>query len=225
MTNVRTQALAVGTMPLGLADLPEVSAQEVRERNRDLAQFSQRLYAVGGQDLILSRCDPSALHQQAGDVWASLSFSGSLLWIRLTRSWAKALADSVGVRLDDLHDETVNFLAFARLMPLLPQGVELLEVGFIGASPMAVPPRLEPHGCWSATVALTQEASGHGVEIWAEPAFATYAFLAAFDRFSKPLGPPRLSSLSLSLPLVAARWSVPSSDLLDLAVGDVLLLA
>jgi hypothetical protein len=65
MTIVHTQPLGLGTVPLGHADLPAVSAQEARERNRDLAQFAQRLYTIGGQDLTLSRCDPSALRQQA----------------------------------------------------------------------------------------------------------------------------------------------------------------
>jgi len=45
------------------------------------------------------------------------------------------------------------------------------------------------------------------------------------DAVLKPrLLPPRLARLSISLPLVAARWDMPSAELADLEVGDVVLL-
>ena len=37
--------------------------------------------------------------------------------------------------------------------------------------------------------------------------------------------PSPLGALPISMPLVAARWQVEAHDLLDLAVGDVLILS
>jgi hypothetical protein len=146
-------------------------------------------------------------------------------------AWAGALAQAEGVALAQLGPETLDLLCQLRLAPRLPTGLTLRQAAFerlalaAEAAEAAEGPGLALAGQWVGRHLATGEASGHALQLWAPPGFALQALLQTLEPLvSDTLASP-LAQLPIALPLVAARWQLPAAELIDLAVGDVLVLA
>ena len=216
--------MSTRAVSIGIEDLTELAGPEVAARNGDLQHFARREFALGGPPFRFERVMGQEPGAQRGDVWLALQFAGSAVVIRVAREWAAGLADASGVVLADLNNEMLNLLCLTRLAPRLPPGVSFLSAAFSRDGLELAFDGLEARGTWRSKLAATGEQGGQGFQLWAGSGFPVYAFLAAFDGQVHRWLPPALATLNLSLPLVAARWSLDADQLVGLAPGDVLLI-
>lgn len=211
--------------PLTLDDLPELDAQMLAECNADLLHMGRREYDFVGQVLRFERrsVEPSA--PLAGDVWLAFQHAGSPLHVRVSRPWADAMAGAAGLSLNELGRDKLELLCLTRLSPLLPSTLQFLAAAFSNADLPQLPEPFLNHGTWCGVYSATGEVSALDFQIVAPSNFPVYAFIASFDRYLMRWLPPRLAGLPLSVPMVAARWTIDAGDLVGLEVGDVLLIS
>jgi hypothetical protein len=209
--------------PLSLDDLALLDGQAVMARNADILHLSRREYHLDGLRLRFERIETTQT-PQAGDIWLALLHAGSIVHLRVSRQWADSLAGAAGISLEGLGRDKLELLCLIRLSPHLPKSVQLLAVAYSLADLHQEPHELYNHGAWRGVHTITGEVSGYVLQIFAEQTFPVYAFIASFDPYLKRSLAPRMASLPLSVPLVAARWTADAGDLIGLEVGDVLLI-
>lgn len=216
--------MTLGSSVLGLNDLPLLEARAVQQRNRDLRQLGRREYALEGMPLLWSM-EVEAADDLMFEVWLAFEHAGHPVHMGCSHSLVQAWLSPWGLKLSELNLQSLDFLALSRLVPQLPDtvrfGCAALKAEALGSTEMP----MVSHGQWQARHAQTGEALAHRLRLVAPPDFPVYGFFGALDAVLKPrLLPPRLARLSISLPLVAARWDMQSAELAGLEVGDVILL-
>lgn len=216
--------MSLAVEPIGLDSLPNLPLAEVQMRNRDLQHFARREFVCAGVSLRFQRVTGHEAAAQRGDVWLALQFAGSPVVLRVARDWAQLVANSAGVALADLHNDTLNLLCLTRLVPKLPPGVRYEMAAFSQDSLGVTLEGLDSRGSWAASNALSGEPCNYRLQLWAAEGFPVYAFFAAFDAYVRRFLPSALQSFPLSLPLVAARWSIEADQLVGLELGDVLII-
>lgn len=158
-------------------------------------------------------------------VWLWLEWAGVPLLAGVSPAWADALARTLaGAAVDQLGDASLDLLCQLKLASRLPAGLTLRQAARSRQALDDGPDGLDCLGVWAARHLDTGEPSGHAVQVWAGEGFALQALLGAFVPLSVARQPSPLAAMPLALPLVAARWQVAADQLLDLAVGDVLIL-
>jgi hypothetical protein len=157
--------------------------------------------------------------------WLWLEWAGVPLLAGVSPAWADALSLTLaGAAIDQLGDASLDLVGQLKLAPRLPAGLTLRQAARTRQGLDDGPDGLDSLGVWVARHVDTGEPSGHAVQLWAGSGFALQALLGAFVPLSTARQPSPLADLPLALPLVAARWHVAADQLLDLAVGDVLIL-
>lgn len=239
---------------MGWDDLPVLQAHAVALRNADLATLRRLNFEVGGVPVRFQRALPAAdvdkaqavtamaasapatattrRHDEAAEasawepaVWLWLEWSGVPLLAGVSTAWAGAMAQTLaGAGIDQLSDAGVDLLCQIKLAPRLPAGLMLRQAARARQALDDGLDGLELLGVWAARHLGTDEASGHAVQLWAGAGFALQSFLSAFAPLSSGRQASPLAGVPMTLPLVAARWHVDADQLLDLAVGDVLIL-
>lgn len=221
---------------IGLADLAMLDAAEVARHNAGLAFLARRVFTLGGLPVRFERLVDTDVDDPAEPpaLWLALALAGVPLLAGVSAAWAGALAQAEGVALAQLSPETLDLLCQLRLAPRLPTGLTLRQAAFerralaaeaAETAEAAERPGLALAGHWAGRHLATGEASGHALQLWTPTGFALQALLQTLEPFvSGTLASP-LAQLPIALPLVAARWQLPAAELIDLAVGDVLVLA
>lgn len=213
--------------PITWDDLEVLDAREVAHRNADLALLSRLVFAVGGAPVRFawSSCTESDLASSRSAAWLWLTWSGMPLLVAVSPALADAVGQSVAdLGMDQLGDSGIDLFAQLMLAPHLPAGLTLRQAALEREHLAELPQGLELLGVWQGRHRDSGESSGHRLWLWAEPGFPLAALLGAVAGLAAQRLPSALASLPVTLPLVAARWQVEADQLLDLAVGDVLIL-
>lgn len=213
--------------PITRDDLPGLDGREVALRNADLALLGRAVFSVGGAPVGFQRVPGAVSVSPSGQpaVWFRLTWSGLPLLVAASTALADAVAQSLAdVGVDQLGASGLELLSQLMLAPLLPAGLTLREAACSREALTEMPEVTEPLGTWQGRHLDSGEPSGHWLALWAEPRFPLAALLGAVAGLASSHRPHALAALPIALPLVAARWSVDADQLLDLAVGDVLIL-
>jgi len=213
--------------PITWEDLEVLDAREVACKNADLALLAPLVFDVGGAPVRFGwvPCVDSDLASLESAAWLWLTWSGMPLLVAASPALADAVTQSVAdLGMDQLGDTGIDLFAQLMLAPNLPPGLTLRQAALARERLAELPQGLEPLGVWQGRHRDSGEPSGHRLLLWAGPGFPLAALLGAVAGLAAQRLRPALASLPLALPLVAARWQVGADQLLDLAVGDVLIL-
>lgn len=213
--------------PVTFDDLPLLEGREVALRNADLALLGRAVFSVGGAPIRFQRTPgvAAASLRSPAAAWLWLSWSGQPLLAAASAPLAEAVAQSVAdAGLEQLGPSGIELFAQLMLAPLLPDGLTLRQAALSREAMSEMPALREPLGTWQGRHLESGEPSGHWLALWAGPQFPLAALLGAVAGLASSRLAPALAALPVAMPLVAARWSVEADQLLDLAVGDVLML-
>ena len=205
---------------LTINDLKSISAKEAATQNAVLLAVGGRLYEIAGQSVLMQ------LGQSNGDALkVALQFNGQNILLGLSESLVNALLKDEGGSVANLNADILNLVIRLKLLPKLPQGVQLSGVylnGDVLPEPLQALPR---QVTLQAVAPQTQELMGWTVEVSSMPQTSLGAFLKCFDFLVGQKLPSPLLKAKVPMPLIAATTSVSAEQLRDIAVGDVILIA
>jgi hypothetical protein len=207
---------------LTLDDLPLCKLNSL-QNNAMLTWCSRRIFSIGGVDLQFEPAfDVNSL--APATVWMQLDFAGSACVLALSAAWAAALIQQDGWTLDAMDDLSLDMWCRVRWAPHFPSGLILAQSGFKVESlgPMALEGMTQL--AWIGRHASSQELSGHELHLWTPENFPVKALAELVGQQAKAVLPSPLSGLPITLPMIAARWCMDAEDLMDLVVGDLLLI-
>ena len=218
--------------PIGLDDLPAIDAAQAGQINVDLACLARCVFDIGGAKVRFVGQLPSPPGSLQGSsaaadepaAWLWLEWAGVPMLAGFSAAWAGAATQALGVGLDQLSDEALDLLAQWQLSPRLPKGLVLRQAALSRSALRGVPEGLGWVRQWSGLHEATAEPCGHSVQLWAAPGLPLHALHQVLAPLAIATVPTALAHLPITLPLVAARWSVDAAVLRDLSIGDVLLL-
>jgi len=221
MSTMNTNDLSPSIQRLSIDDLP-VEVMGSAKNNAIQAWCSRRLFSVGGIEL---QVEPVADVKSPvpASIWMQLDFAGAACVIALSKAWTSALIQNDGWTLDSLDDLSLEMWCRVRWVPLFPPGLSLIQAGFNRESLGAIPLESMSQSTWCGRHASSRESSGHIIDLWTPEDFPVTALAELVGTRAKTILPSPLAKLPITLPLVAANWCVDAEDLIDLAVGDLLL--
>jgi hypothetical protein len=205
-----------------LNDLPECSVS-LAQAHAQWAWCARRVFAPAGVPLQFKPVDFSEL-LSAPKMWLRLDFSGQAFGVALSPAWAAALVIADGWSLDSLDDASLDAWCRVRWASAFPAGLTLLQAGFsataAGLDALSAWPLKQ---AWQAIHVDSQERSGHEIQLCAPADFPLQAMAQLVSACAQSVQPSPMAGVYLDLPLVAARWTSDAADVVDLAVGDLLL--
>lgn len=220
-------------IPVALEELPELDGREVARCNADLAQFGRRVFSVAGAPVLFHRASENEVSRseldtelaRPGSAWLWLEWSGVPLLAVVSPALAEAVAQMVAdTGVDQLGPSGMELFGQLMLAPRLPEGLMLRQIGLSRMALGEMPSTPELLGTWWGRHRGTGEPSGHRITVFAAADFPLVALLTVVAGMASAILPSPLAGLPIPMPLVAARWSVDALQLIDLAVGDVLIL-
>lgn len=221
MSNTNLSEISPTIQRLTLADLPVLELHPALS-NAHLLWCSRRHFSVGGVDLQFEPvADVTPLAPVA--IWMQLDFAGAPCVLGLSAAWASALIQSDGWTLESLDDASLDLWCQTRWARQFPAGLLLTQSCFKRESLGLPVGEAMNRSAWIGRHVSSREISGHQLQLWTPDSFPVMALAELVGLKAKAVLPSPLSSLPITLPMVAARWSVDAQDLVDLAVGDLLL--
>jgi hypothetical protein len=221
MSTLNTNEPSSLVQALSLDDLP-VYGMHSAQNNAALAWCSRRHFSVGGVDL---QFEPVAqvIFPESAALWMQLDFAGTSCVLALSPEWASALIQNDGWTLDSLDDLSLDMWCRVRWAPLFPSGLLLTQSSFKIESLASITLDGMVQSSWVGRHVSSRELSGHMIHLWTPEHFPVTALAELVGAKAKTILSSPLLNLPITLPIVAARWCVDADDLIDLAVGDLLL--
>jgi hypothetical protein len=209
----------MNAIPLSLNDLQTVTVKEAVTQNAVLTATAKKIYQLTDTQFVLTLGE---LNTEALKV--SMQFNGQNIVLGLSESLVNVLVKDEGGQLSELNEELLALIIRLKLIPLLPAGTD-----FKGAylTQSTIPENLAVlplQVCLQAKDPISSESLGWNVSIYALPQTSLSVFLKSFDFLAVGLMPSPLLKASIPMPIVAAQTSVSAEQLLDLAIGDVILI-
>jgi hypothetical protein len=205
--------------PITLNDLEAISTKEAVTRNAILSAVGGRIYQIAGQQLIFG------LSTSAGDdvLKLALQFNGQNIVLGLSNGFVNALLQSEGVGLSDVNLDVLNLLVRIKVIPKLPQGIQFKGLALANSNNFeqalqSLPLQVSLRGATQAGELL-----GWDIAIYALPQTSLSIFLKSFDFLVSQVMPSPLLKAKVQMPIVAAKTSIAANQLLDIAIGDVIL--
>jgi hypothetical protein len=220
--HISDPTFAAAAVTMTLADLPECPVSPA-QAHAQWAWCARRVFAPAGVPLQFLPQDQAGL-RAAPWIWLRLNFAGQEFGLALSEAWAAALVLADGWALEGLDDASLDAWCRVRWAANFPQGLMLLQAGFSAAAAGLDALSSWPwHQAWRGVHVASQEDSGHEVQLWAPADFPAQAAAQLVSGCAQSVLASPLAGLHLDLPLVAARWTADAADVVDLAVGDLLL--
>jgi hypothetical protein len=210
---------------IGWNDLAELDGEAVSRRNADLSRLGRCIFSIGGAP-VRFEWSPDSVETFQSAVWLRLTWSGLPMLVVVSDALAEAVAQSLAdLGIGQLGASGLELFAHLMLAPRLPQGLVLTEAALSLEALSEGPQELQSLGVWKGRHIRSDEPSGHLLQLSVGPDFPLESLLNACAGWASSSLPPPLAGLPIALPLVVARWCVDADQLLDLAVGDVLILS
>ena len=187
-----------------LSDLEQLTCEQVARHNREIAHLARRVYAIGGTNYRFVRSqakvDAIGLEMEGG---FTIGLSSGLLNLVLAPQH---------VTTEELSSDWLDFLVRAQLASFLPPSLTVRKIVSC--------PQFEH--IYSAKSFDTGQDVDFAVGISGHP--DPLAVLSLMDFVVVGMAASPLANFPVSLPLMASAFDVPAQQLLDLQVGDVLLI-
>jgi hypothetical protein len=206
---------------LAISDLPSLSLKDCVAQNAAVSTLGGKAYRLANQDILWTLGD-SKDAQEA--IKVAVQFNGQNMVLGLSSALINALLAPEGGNLDSLNLEIIELVARIKLLPKLPQGIALTGIYL---DPQVLPENLQAlplQVSLSAHALNTKESLSWGVNVYALAQTSLKAFLKCFDVFVTQAVPSPLLKATVPMPLVVAKTTIPAQDLLDIAIGDVILI-
>jgi hypothetical protein len=212
--------MKMNVTPLTLNDLQSITAKEAATQNVVLTNIARKIYQIAGTQVSLTLGESSV-----ASLNVAMQFNGQNLLLGLSESLVNVLLRDEGGQLNLLNDEILGLIVRLKLVPQLPPGFEFKGVYIAGMDAMPENLAMLPlQVCLHAIDAASAEALDWRVSIHALPQMSLGAFLKSFDFLAVDHRSSPLINASIPMPLVAAHTAISAEQLLDLAIGDVILL-
>jgi hypothetical protein len=213
-------ALAV---PMSLQDLAELPIS-LAQANAQWAWCSRHVFTPAGLPVQFKPlADDSAMVQPV--FWLRLNFAGQDFGLALPQAWAASLFLMDGWTQDGMDDASLDAWCRVRWASAFPAGLLLLQAGF--SADGAGFPSLDTWPItqsWQGLHLDSQERSGHDIQLWAPVDFPLQSAAKLVGACAQTVQASPMAHVHLNLPLIAARWTADATDVIDLAVGDLLVL-
>lgn len=209
----------MNAIPLSLNDLQAVTVKEAVTQNAVLTATARKTYQIAGTQFVLTLGESNV-----DALKVAVQFNGQNIVLALSESLVNVLLKDEGGQLSALNDELLALVVRLKLIPQLPAGIEF-KAAYLALD--TVPENLAAlplQACLQAKNSMSMESLGWNVSIYALPQTSLGVFLKSFDFLVVGLTPSPLLRASIPMPIVAAQTSVSAEQLLDLAIGDVILL-
>ena len=188
-----------------LSDLKQLSGQQVKEHNQELAFLARRVYKIAGNSTLLRRkaanVNALAVKMSCGEQTFTVGFSKALLDLFLA---------SFGANSQELSGAWLDFMVRAELPKFLPATIVVHGV--------------VEHDHFEHVLAAQIYGSDtdSGLAIGIDGAVNLIDLLMLFDKAVIGVTPAPFANVPITLPLMASTFEVPAGELADLQVGDVL---
>jgi len=212
--------MKMNVTPLTLNDLQPITAKEAATQNVVLTNTARKIYQIAGTQFRLTLGESSV-----ASLNVAMQFNGQNLLLGLSESLVNVLLRDEGGQLNLLNDELLGLIVRLKLVPQLPPGLDFKGAYIAGMDVLPENLAMLPlQVCLQAIDAGSMESLDWHISIHALPQTSLGTFLKSFDFLAVNQRLSPLIHASIPMPIVAAHTSIPAEQLLDLAIGDVILL-